>query len=278
MRHILIASFIFCGTLSSTEIDSFTLRDKTLKDGTAEMNAMMQRYLDSAVAKMNRAGSCDAKKFEDTLHGLTGGLAWSKVEGEIEHSTILDKRTLPRCESVYQDICLVDGVALYLARLGFLMRFGNLYIGSDKFGHFIDQGFDYYRSFSLEDGMRFGEMTERTYYGLMTTAVYSYGDLSANLDGYQFWSSLAKGDDPYFTCQNNKWTQVKRFDWMDYANAAWDEGLNCSFYRNEEVTEQVHARIKKAGFTCPVDKSYCPEMIRHYGYLAPRVISQACFY
>lgn len=277
MRVILLTCFLFCGILNSTEVDSFTLRDPFLQDAVEELNQLMQGYFDRALDKANQKESCEPEVFEDALHHFTDGLFWAQIEKDIENSPTIDKRIIERTRSIYQDISFLYGPALYMARLGFILKIGDLYIGSDKFGHFIDQGYDYFEEEDLIDALDHGEMTENTYYGLTSTAVYSNGDLAANLDGYYFWKQVARGRKPYVTCQNNKWEQTRAFDWRDYANPAWDEAINCSLYRNQTVTNQVMKRIADLKMTCPIDKSYCPIMIQRYGLLSARVITRECF-
>lgn len=270
-------AILFSSSLFSTEIDSFTLRDSYMQDSLDEMNAMVQRYFEDAISKANKENSCKTEVFEKILHKLTGGLFWAQIESDIEKSEILDRRSIALARSIYRDISFIYAPALYLAPLGFVVKMGDLYIGSDKFGHFLDQGYDYYKLPTLEEGLEFGEMTERTYYGLTSTAVYSYADLAANLDGHSFWKQLTKGKDAYFNCSNNTWTQQRKFTWADYVNAAWDESLNCSYYRNDTVAAQVNQRIGELGMTCPIEKGRCAGMIKHYGYLAAHVVSQTCF-
>jgi hypothetical protein len=248
-----------------------------MQDASLELNQIMQGYFKQTLLKANKAGSCKPSVLENALHCVTGGLFWARIENDIQASEIIDRRTIARERSIYQDICFTEGCALYMAKLGFLMKIGDFYIGSDKLGHFLDQGYDYFQSPNLSNALEYGEMTERTYYGLTSTAIYSYADLAANLDGYEFWKQVTGGKDPYFSCTNNVWTQQRTFDVREHVNAAWDEGLNCSHYRNEHVNTAVHARIAALGLTCPIDKSYCAGMIERYGYLAPHVITKECF-
>ena len=277
MRHILLLGFLFCSTLFSTEVDSFTLRDPFMQDALQELDAMIQRNFVQALQEANRAHSCEPKVMKTAFHQTIKGVFWSLFEVDIENSEVLDRRTLDRADSIYRDVSLVEGSALYLARLGYLMRVGDFYIGSDKFGHFLETGYDYSNYSSLDEAVKFGEMTERTYFGLTTTGVYSYGDLASNLDGYAFWNRLTQyGKDSYFTCSNRTWTQQNRFTWADYINAAWDEGLNCNYYRNDHITNSVHDRIATLGMTCPVKPGYCQSMLEHYGYLSPRVVTTLC--
>ncbi len=269
--------FLFCCSLTATEIDSFTLRDPYMEESLGELDQIVQTYFDEALSKANQANTCDSRAFEKAFQGATTGVFWDRIETDIDQSETLDRRTLTRQNSVYRDVNILEGTVLHMARLGFLLKIGDFYIGSDKFGHFFDTGYEYYKKSSLDDAMAYGEMTERTYYGLMTTSVYSYGDLAANLDGYFFWNRLTQGKNAYVTCQNNTWTQQNRFTFTEYINAAWDEGLNCNYYRNDHVTNSVRGRIAALGLSCPVAPGRCPEMITRYGTLSEHVVSRGCF-
>lgn len=274
----MLACFLIASNLFSTEIDSFTLRDPNMRDGLQELDAIMQRNFDLAISEANKAQSCEPRVFEQAFRKTVKGPLWSKFEDDIENSTSLDKRTTTRGESIYRDVTLYQGIALYMAKLGYLIRIGDLYVGSDKFGHFLETGYDYTQKSTFEEALYFGEMTERTYFGLSTTGVYSYGDLAANLDGYIFWKNLAAGEDnPYVVCQDNLWKQQMRFTWADFVNAAWDEGINCNYYSDLKVLTSVSKRIRDLGMSCPVETNHCTNMIERYGYLAAQVIHQGCF-
>jgi hypothetical protein len=294
-RHLALSMFLplFALQIHSTEVDSFTDRDPFMKDATAELNDLMDGYFAQAVEQANGKRSCDSKVIEKSLLDQIGGSLWAQIEIDIENSPTIDKRTTLVENSVYADASFIDAFALYLAKLGFLMRFGDYYIGSDKFGHFIHLGHDYYdlvynKGKPLSKALAWGEMTETTYYGLATTGIYSYGDLSANFDGVSFWqrvtnTKLPQNVEPYFTCQNNTWKVTGPFDWNDYIKAAWDEGLNCSGYITPEMEEGINKRIRSlekkrfTKLTCPVEPKFCSEMVNFYGVLAPRIITPKCF-
>ncbi|HEX8637117.1 MAG TPA: hypothetical protein VF692_03565 [Pyrinomonadaceae bacterium] len=76
--------------------------------------------------------------------------------------------------------------------------------GTDKIAHFFQQGYDYYKIYnrSLAGGatpaeavtkaVRWGQMTERTYFGTLVSGVYSNADLCANLVGLKFYQGLTR--------------------------------------------------------------------------------------
>lgn len=93
-------------------------------------------------------------------------------------------------------------------------------IGTDKIGHFLAQGWEYFEfaedlkaeekedlicgfqsgNASVQDQeiIRKGEAKEHTLLGLESGGVFSYADLSANVSGLIFYLSFFKGDHPYF--------------------------------------------------------------------------------
>ncbi len=83
----------------------------------------------------------------------------------------------------------------------------NLYgneFGTDKIAHLYQQGFTYYQKYNrgLAAGMtadkasekviRWGQMTERTFYGTLVSGVYSNADLCANFAGMKFYQGLTR--------------------------------------------------------------------------------------
>ena len=83
----------------------------------------------------------------------------------------------------------------------------NLYgaeFGIDKIAHFFQQGYDYYKIYhralakgstsneAVKKAIRWGKMTERTFYGTLVSGVYSNADLCANLVGLKFYQGLTR--------------------------------------------------------------------------------------
>jgi hypothetical protein len=83
----------------------------------------------------------------------------------------------------------------------------NLYgneFGTDKIAHLFQQGFTYYQKYNRglaaemtahkasEKAIRWGQMTERTFYGTLISGVYSNADLCANFAGMKFYQGLTK--------------------------------------------------------------------------------------
>lgn len=82
----------------------------------------------------------------------------------------------------------------------------NLYgaqFGTDKIAHFFQQGYTYYAKYrraveknlttseASKKAVRWGKISEQTYFGTLVSGVYSNGDLAANYAGMKFYQSLA---------------------------------------------------------------------------------------
>lgn len=76
--------------------------------------------------------------------------------------------------------------------------------GTDKIAHFFQQGYTYYKIIeraenkkmsparALKKATNWGRMTEKTYYGVLVSGVFSNGDLAANYAGMKFYQSLTR--------------------------------------------------------------------------------------
>jgi len=291
-KHIWLL-FLYAYFGNATEIDSFTLRDPHLKDSMSEINSLMNAYIQDSIKDANNWGECNEERFIDDLHTRAGGYFWSDFENTIGSNKSISWASISLSESIFQDFSFFFAPALYLARLGPVLHLGNYYIGTDKLGHFITEGYSYYKILkdknkTLDDALTFGEKTERTHFGMTLTGIYSHADLVANYHGLVgLWQKLI-GDgksraDTYVMCKNKTYYQIKLFDWAEHINAAWDEGINCNAYRNATLEEQAQERIKKleqergVSLTCPIAPDECRKLIGFYKDIAYRLISPKCF-
>jgi hypothetical protein len=280
-------------SLRATEIDSFTDRDPLLKDSSRAVSRIINRYFEEAISAANSAGSCDQSVLDSALNTNFRGFLWSPIEKAIDSDSSIDKRHSLVRDSIYQDFNAIESPTFVIAEIAAVIRLGKHYVGVDKLAHFLQLGYDMYkrhylRGKKLKDVIAWSSWTEQTYYGLLTTGVYSYGDLAANYDGLLFWEQitntrLAPGVEPYFACHNNVWWLNKSFDISEYVTAAWDEGINCNRYRTSAMEKKVLARVavleSKTGrsLQCPIKPELCSEMIAHYGEVAPHIITPLCF-
>lgn len=236
---------------------------------------------------------------------------WRGFLGEIEHllskGKTADQRysidqgiiRLPLDESVFQDIGRLDSPGSHL-EVGALLPIDpggqkpRLYIGSDKFGHFLSTGFEYLEAYletydeSIAAGLTTKEAKDRAEFamyvrGLLTEVtslggwlarVFSYGDLSANHAGYLFFQDIYQQRSPYLKQDkvSGRWSLgERRFAWLDFVEASWDEGQNCSHYfapvnggnhfAQKIVSELVTLEAKhQQRFFCPISGPVCQEL------------------
>lgn len=108
-------------------------------------------------------------------------------------------------------------------------------IGTDKLSHFFSEGWFYYKWYrkfrrsglSIEDAerraIRRGIWWERTILGLVSSGVFSPGDLEANYQGMRFMASLCDPDAPALKRTDDGWRFTGTFDFRDYVTPEWDE-------------------------------------------------------
>lgn len=288
--YMCLPAIFFSSFIAATEVDSFSLRDEKLPDATEALNKMMNNYIHQSIQAANTWGECNEDRFVDDLHDRIGGFFWTTFENDIASNPSITWANISRAESVYQDVSFFFAPALYIASFGQIMHVGKYFIGSDKLGHYIEEGFNYYRIVhrehkKLDDALAFGETAEKGHFGLQTTGVYSYADLVANYQGFVgFWSRLVgpKSKKPIVVCKRGHYTLAEPFDWGSEINAGFDEGINCNHYRNETMRNQIQARIQLLEFkrgiplTCPILPDDCFDLFERYGDIAARIISPEC--
>lgn len=263
-------SILMIGFTMAAEVDSFTNRHP-LQDSAPFLDQVVNVWLEEAVIEANRPSlisgllesdsrTCDETRLMDALKARLAGYLIGQLEDFVDQSTWLDTIHTPFEKSIYRDFDFSESPTVVLTkRLAALVRIGSVYLGSDKLGHFFTEGHTYFEHY-LEKGeqsaLDYGELMESSFYGELTTGIFSYADLVANLNGLRFWNSiLARKPDPiqntvtvrpYIGCTNGKWKRLREFHWTDYVDPAWDEAVNCNIFANEILLEKVNVRIARA--------------------------------
>lgn len=292
-RILLMTIYLFSGQMIATEVDSFTARTPLLKDASMELNRVMNDYFLTAIRKANQKNSCDPWVFMHEIAKVGGGKFFARVENDLAKDESLDKRYTSRKNSVYREFNFAEAPGIFLTKLAHLIRVDNVYIGVDKLGHFLDSGFSYFKRFykshkSLKNVLEYGEFSERTYYGLRGTGIYSYADLAANFDGFRFYQRLSGfnkdiNDAPYVSCFANTWSMITPFDIKDYLNPAWDEAINRSRFKTNKMHDKLNHQLellkndKNTDVNFAPTRELCEAMINRYGDVAQSVINPDCF-
>src|SRR5262249_15873179 len=128
--------------------------------------------------------------------------------------------------------------------------------------------------------LEISNVQENSWWGKTATGVHSYGDISANLEGFQFWSALVHGPHPYFTCTNGKWKKARIFQWETYVSDAWDEAINCNEYSGRWMNELIRWRVDRLARSqgwpsnrCPIEPQKCDALVLRYGPLSDLVLN-----
>ena len=290
----------------AAEIDSVTHRNHELRNSMRALNTMLNGFLREGVERANeREKGCDEKTLYKSLRkAIASPFIGHALAERLNEDEALDSRRVPFEESIYQDLGLFDAISVHLKDLSAVIRLDDHLVGVDKLGHFLVEGWKYFEIAYLDDegivnALRWGERAERTYFGLLTTGIYSFADLAVNFEGMRFWLRvLGQQQDPlnggwlanrsYVRCSRQWWNGERywrlrrRADLRDYLSAAWDEGVNCVRYRDEKLGRLVRRRVEEleaqvgASRTCPIDPGACADARERYGPYTEALLHPAC--
>lgn len=271
LKALIIILALTSATLSYTaEVDHFSLPEPVaLRDSRLILNAEVEQRIDRALVRANRnephlkprkmqrvpvRSRCNVDRLYESFQVLLARPLIGQVESYAEQSAFVERISIPFHDSIYRDFTWPHSPSLVLSkRLASIVRMGNVYVGTDKFGHFFTEGLSYFVEIelmygSLKDALLFGEWTESVYFGAETTGVFSFADLVANFQGLRFWNRILSKDfdpltgvsePPYVVCEDDRWVVGDTFDWLDYVDPAWDESVNCSLLRTDALLDKM---------------------------------------
>ncbi len=281
---ILLLCLIIIFQVGATEVDSFSLRYQKLEDSRWQLNKSVNNSIDDAVKKSNRDYQCNEKILYRYMKRKFNLFGWSKFEIEVVLDSEIPKHHAPSVSIFeYFPFC---GVKLPLT-VAPLVKVGDVLVGADKFSHFFNEGWNYFKISELNKkgvkaALMAGERDERGFWGVMTTGVYSYADLVANYQGLRFWRNLVRGEFPIVKCVNENWKVVRKFDWLEYLDQGFDEGYNCSSFRSVAMEEAFKKRVlqleKETGreMSCPISIKKCSGLTKKYGAYASMLLHPLC--
>ncbi len=305
--------------LPAGELDGRPLADFTpVLD--AEVNRVLAGVLVRRNAENRRTGrSCDTRRARKrlffTLRRSLGGpliIARNRLRPVINRHP--NRVKIPFRRSVYRDfppwrsptLALVSRVHDVMAdAFRFDFEETPILVSSDKITHFFNRSqrlFDRLgagRPADLDRILAYNQQLETGIWGAATTGVGAWADLVANFQGMRFWIHLlgtgaggsplpdplaALGEDaiePLVSCTAQGWVQAREFTIASYLDPAWDEGLNCSDYRDPDFVAAFDRRIEELERGDPHGRTYCcpvdPDLIRRaterYGPYADRLIN-----
>lgn len=145
---------------------------------------------------------------------------------------------------------------------------GEHMIGLDKIDHFFGHGYLNWLAGAAGSSsnqtavLKLNLDQESGPWGLKTTNVKSYADLSANHLGVGFWKNLVDGANPHVNCKDGKFVLSRKLDLFSYLDASVDETINCSSYASVESVTGFLSHAKNMKSTCPVSKSTCQALTK----------------
>jgi hypothetical protein len=135
---------------------------------------------------------------------------------------------------------------------------GGVLIGTDKLGHFLAQGFQYFERYQqlrgsvaerLEAIRALGHAQEMGQLGVATGGLYSFADLASNWDGMLFFRALfddvtveGASHARYFTSDGRGgFVRTRDFHWAEWVNPDWDEVLNPTHTEGRVLYDKIVA-------------------------------------
>jgi hypothetical protein len=163
--------------------------------------------------------------------------------------------------------------------------------GTDKLEHLFQQGFHYYKvereqltkdpdaANAARKAVEWGKKTERTYYGLLASGVYSNADLYANYAGMRFYDGLVRPVDIGDTEREAVIEQVDGM-WRIKNPGALGQRLIKPFiseHLNEALNPSGYAFTIFASVRAMVRKKACDDWHRRFPALTAAELDQKAF-
>lgn len=296
MRTWLFVPFILMlsSSLFAKETDNLTGRYKRLEDSTEIMDKEMNKRLQALAEKASsKKISCDdSKSVRILFHEMNPPKNMiGDLETWAEENAKISKRKATPESSVYAGV-LSNGWLFNKIDLASTVKVNGQLIGTDKFGHFLDQGYTLYTTYRRANYDLYPALTgsigsEGSALGGKSTGTKSYADSMANYHGIMFYHRLTEGNNAYLKCVGGQWTHNDKFTFVDYVDAGWDEGINCSQIVDEKSRAVYETNLKKLeadsktrgredSFHCPVDMEACGKLRHRYVAYEKFVLSPEC--
>lgn len=236
--------------VAAYECDQYWNRLTPLEDSAELINQRFREALKDLAAEWK--GPEDRRRFATLVYKYLGSRHWvDPVERWAMTDPRFDRLPQSRRETVYADIPFWARRVMFFSGIGGTIRVDSHLIGTDKLGHFVSQGWKYYkrhlRGLSGEEVVALGRRNERGWFGALFTGIFSNADLVANYEGYRFYRSLFEDDIveglPALVVFEFGGARIQRdFDLRRWVNDFWDEALNPNHY-SDYVARHLKRRL-----------------------------------
>lgn len=300
MKKLIMALSLLATPAFASEVDSFHRRFEPLADALPVLNEKANQLFREAIIEANLKGpGCQQKKLYRSLRKRFRNHVFDQFNKWLIDTDRVEKIVTPIRQTIYGDFNVFQspiqgGYARVIDPTGVILNVNGIRVGNDKFEHFMGSGFRYFETYylkggSLESALAIGWRAETGYMGAMMTGVMSYADMVANFQGMRFWNHMLQEHDdifgenigPYLECEKEQWAIVKPIDFSIYVDAAFDEGINCSRFRTDNMTQRVLGRIAQLeqrdpegrSYACPLDAEALERMDYKYAPIGPWLIN-----
>lgn len=261
------------------ETDNYLSWKTELDDSGEEINQLLKDEIESVLEWSNRLPekqSCETITFHIAQRFKT--TPKRKLFEDRLDTLITERQMYPTyskylSESIYRN---TSRFYLKFSGLAQTVQTNGIYFGIDKLSHFGSTGRRYLKHYlkkmseghtkeeAIRSAIRFGLSNEAGILGLWPSGVFSYGDMEANYQGFQFYLGLClEGEETLLENVEGKWKLTTNPDIRNYVNPYWDETFNRSYF-----SRGIWARTKLL-----IQKDYCPfrelvqERFAHYDLL-----------
>ena len=248
--------FLICFTLlfsvsaMALETDNFLMWGRELEEATLDVNSYIENKIQHELNQINRKHEDkDCEIVRDKLIKSFRGFITHPMEHWIE-ATLGPAKVFPSEEEFSEEDYFAMSiyathkfdVSKYFS-LSRNININGIYIGTDKFSHWMSTGARYYKKYenalkrgkSEEDAFRsainYGIFLDRFVLGGVSSGVFSFGDLEANFQGLLLNRNFCRvGEQNYLKFDGRNWIMTRKIDVRDYVNPNWDETYNPSVF------------------------------------------------
>jgi len=245
------------------ETDQYETLGVELKDATGALNTLIQAEIEEVVELWQGRERDDA----ELAYDISSRFSRRQLEVWGVDSAHIDSYS-SGYNSVYNNVNPLFALIQYSKGLAPTVSVDGVHLGLDKLTHFFGVGALYLhvaRKYDNSDegeraAINFGQKVERTYWGTMTTGVYSNADMVANYEGFRFLRGLFTNNTvpgkSALLAWDDKGPRLQRaFDIRDYVNDYWNEVYNPNSYASTispqiiESLESLCDRASESGFS-----------------------------
>lgn len=243
------AALVVSGAASQAdETDQFMAWGVTLEDAAPVLNAYLNDQITAYIEHRNDAieppCSCEDLTLEIFNHVFKS--RWTaRFKDFVRDTDDIDFYPPKEVSNYrYMNLSIYRGFTFpYILPMSRTVRVGDVYVGTDKFGHMLGFGKRYYKRYlrhvrygmdkdeAIDEVVRHGVFVENTIVGKLVDGIFSHADLEANYQGFLLARGFCEGEHPYLDRTDGRWRLTRPVDLRDYVTPYLDESYNpCHFW------------------------------------------------